>query len=195
LAERRVVTPDLDHRRCFAPLALRDVRAPADHRSDLDLVGVLDALLAGDQGLVADDEHGLGIDAELGEDVADLPRAGHLPIAVGVPEVDPHGVRVAKRVGPYGMGTGRTPSVTDTVRLCPFASTMVTVARSPGCFARISDPRASEFVTVWPSNATMTSPALILAFSAGLWGPTASTYTPRCTGRLNWKARPGVTSW
>src|SRR5439155_5447209 len=64
-------------------------------------------------------------------------------------------------------GTGLATSVAVTVLVEPSLCTTLTATRSPGPWARISDPRSSCVFTGLPSNPTMTSPTLMPALSAG----------------------------
>ena len=76
-AERRVRAGDFDLRRLAAALALRRTAAtpltgPAgDHRTDLDLVGVGESLLAGEEVGLTDDEDRLRVDLQAVEEAPD----------------------------------------------------------------------------------------------------------------------------
>ena len=73
----------------------------ADHRADLDHVGLADPVLAREQLALADHEHGIGVDVELAEDVVDLPAAGELDLPVRLRSLTFTQVRLAH---PPGQG-------------------------------------------------------------------------------------------
>jgi hypothetical protein len=111
-AERRVVPADLDDGGRLAAPALHPVPAgaAADHRADLDHVGLGDPVLAREQLALADHEHGVGVDAELAEDVVDLAAAGELDLPVGVAE--PH-LHAGQASAPPAAPEPRRPAPLD----------------------------------------------------------------------------------
>jgi hypothetical protein len=120
LAERGIVPGQFDHRGGAAPPAPGPgPTGPAgDHGADLDLVGLLDAILAGEQGSIPDHQDGVGIDGQVGEEIANPPRPGNLDLPVRVPKTDLHRARLPHGQWParwVGQGRGRAPSVTVTV--------------------------------------------------------------------------------
>ena len=106
-AERGVVPPQLEGRAAAALAALhgaRVARSARHHRAQLDDVVVADDLVAGDELVAADDEHRLGNDVELDEDLLHAALAAQLDLAPGIAQHDLHawdllGIGASPRLG------------------------------------------------------------------------------------------------